>query len=164
MYLHVATKNWCTPKQLFLVRIKGLKYSPKILGNTLSDALLKSRFQNFAAAAEKNRPSCCFFRRESQKQMMHTFKFFLSGTLGAYWKMEGKYLRECSRASESASAKKLLKLSLTLLGENGIFTYQSRRKCVGWKRWVKMRGWKQVGENKRVDLSGCFSVYGNICR
>jgi len=69
--------NWCTLKHLVLVKIKGLKELPKIPGNTFSDALLKSRFPNFAAdAAKKNRTSRGFFWRESRQKMMHTFNDF----------------------------------------------------------------------------------------
>jgi len=39
-----------------------MNFSPKIVGNTFSDALPKSRFQNFAAAvAKKQRVSRVFF-------------------------------------------------------------------------------------------------------
>jgi len=52
MYLKICTYmsqqyNWYTLKYLVLVRIKGLKTSPKIPGNTFSNALLKSRNPNF---------------------------------------------------------------------------------------------------------------------
>jgi len=74
--------NWCTLKHLVLVRINGPKKSPKIPGNTFSDALLKSRLQNFAAdAARKKRASRGFFWRESRKKMMRTFNNFLQGAL-----------------------------------------------------------------------------------
>jgi len=74
--------NWFTLKHLVLVRRKGLKKSPKIPGNTLSDALLKSLYQIFAADAAKKIPRFArFFWRESPKQMMRTFNIFLPGTL-----------------------------------------------------------------------------------
>jgi len=60
--------NWYTLKHVVLARIKGLKKSPKIPGNTFSGALLKSRFQNFAADAAKKKP------REAQ--------FLLAGVTG----------------------------------------------------------------------------------
>jgi len=60
--------NWCTLKHLVLVRIKGLKKSPKIPRNTFSDALLKSQFPNFAANA-------------TQKKLRFA-RFFLAGVTG----------------------------------------------------------------------------------
>ena len=53
--------NWCTLKHLVLVRIKGLKKSPKIPGNTFSDALLKPLFQNFVT--DKKKPRQLYFAR-----------------------------------------------------------------------------------------------------
>jgi len=48
--------NSCVLKQLFLERVEQPKISPKEPGNALSDALLMSCFQKFAAlAAKKNR-------------------------------------------------------------------------------------------------------------
>jgi len=47
--------NSCTLKQFFLEGVEQQKILPKKPRNALSDALLMSRFQNFAAhAAEKN--------------------------------------------------------------------------------------------------------------
>ena len=56
------------------MKIKGLKISHKIPGNTLSDALLKSRIQKIAADATKSLRS--FFWRESRKKMMCNLNFF----------------------------------------------------------------------------------------
>jgi len=54
--------NWCTLKHLVLVRIKGLKKSPKIPGNTFSDTLLKSRFRNLRLTPpKKNELPAVFF-------------------------------------------------------------------------------------------------------
>ena len=48
--------NSCVLIHLFLEGVEQPKTSPKTPGNALSDALLMSRFQNFAAdAAKKNR-------------------------------------------------------------------------------------------------------------
>jgi len=48
--------NSCVLKHLFLEGVEQPKILPKPPGNALSDALLMSRFQNFAAnAAKKNR-------------------------------------------------------------------------------------------------------------
>ena len=45
--------------------LKRMNSSPKIVGNTLSDALLKSRFQNFAdAVAKKHRASRVFYKNK----------------------------------------------------------------------------------------------------
>jgi len=46
--------NSCVLKHLFLEGVEQPKISPKRPGNALSDALLMSRFQNFAADAAKN--------------------------------------------------------------------------------------------------------------
>jgi len=43
--------NSCVLKHLFLEGVEQPKISPKKLGNVLSDALLMSRFQNFAVDA-----------------------------------------------------------------------------------------------------------------
>ena len=43
--------NSCVLKQIFLEGVEQPKISPKNPGNAFSDALLKSRFQNFAADA-----------------------------------------------------------------------------------------------------------------
>jgi len=45
--------NSCVLKHLFLERVEQPKISPKNPGNALSDALLMSCFQNFAADAAK---------------------------------------------------------------------------------------------------------------
>ena len=52
----------CVPKHLFLEGVEQPKISPKTPGNAFSDALLLSRFQNFAAdaAKKKNRASHFF--------------------------------------------------------------------------------------------------------
>jgi len=48
--------NYCVLKHLFLEGVKQPKISAKNPRNALSDALLMSRFQNFAADAAKNAP------------------------------------------------------------------------------------------------------------
>jgi len=48
--------NSCVLKHLFLEGVEQPKISPKKPGNALSDALLMSRFQNFAADAAKIKP------------------------------------------------------------------------------------------------------------
>ena len=54
--------NSCVLKHLFLEGVEQPNISPKKPGNALSDALLMSRFQNFAAdAAKKNPRSVLFF-------------------------------------------------------------------------------------------------------
>jgi len=45
----------CVPKHLFLEGVEQPKISPKTPGNAFSDALLLSRFQNFAADAAKKK-------------------------------------------------------------------------------------------------------------
>jgi len=54
--------NSCALKHLFFEGVEQPKMSPENPGNTFSDALLMSRFQNFAADAAKNKPSSawCF--------------------------------------------------------------------------------------------------------
>jgi len=47
----------CVLKHLFFERVEQPKISPKNPGNTLSDALLMSRFQKFAAVAAKKKKS-----------------------------------------------------------------------------------------------------------
>jgi hypothetical protein len=47
----------CTLTPLF-AEIKDINRHPKIPGNALSNTLLKSRFQNFAADAAKQKVSC----------------------------------------------------------------------------------------------------------
>ena len=47
--------NSCVSKHVFLEGVEQTKTSPKKPGNALSDALLMSRFQNFAADAAKNK-------------------------------------------------------------------------------------------------------------
>jgi len=47
--------NSCVPKHLFLVGIEQPKISPKTPESALSDALLMSHFQNFAADAAKKK-------------------------------------------------------------------------------------------------------------
>jgi len=55
--------NSCVLKQLFSEGVEQPKILPKKPGNALSDALLISRFQNFAAdAAKKQQPSARFFK------------------------------------------------------------------------------------------------------
>jgi len=51
----------CVLKQLFLEGVDQPKISSKNPGNAFSDALLMSRFQNFAANAAKKRPRCARF-------------------------------------------------------------------------------------------------------
>ena len=53
--------NSCVLKHLFLEGVEQPKISPKKPGNALSDALLMSRFQNFADAAKKKPRSARFF-------------------------------------------------------------------------------------------------------
>jgi len=53
--------NSCVLKHLFLEGVEKLKISPKKPGNALSDALLMSRFQNFAADAAKKKPCSARF-------------------------------------------------------------------------------------------------------
>ena len=55
------------------MRIKGLKTSPKIRGNTLSDALLKSLDQKFAADAAKKTNALCavFLQAVIEKNDVH---------------------------------------------------------------------------------------------
>jgi len=48
--------NSCVLKHLFLEGVEQPKISPKKPGNALSDALLMSHFQNFAANAAKKKP------------------------------------------------------------------------------------------------------------
>jgi len=48
--------NYCVLKHLFLEGAEQPKISPKDPGNALSDALLLSRYQNFAADAAKKKP------------------------------------------------------------------------------------------------------------
>jgi len=75
--------NWFTLKHLVLVRINGFEKSPKLPGNTFSDALLKSRFQNIEAWRRKKKKSASrgFFWRESRNKLMRTFNYFLPATL-----------------------------------------------------------------------------------
>jgi len=47
--------NSCVLKHIFLEGVEQPKISPKKPGNALSDALLMSRFQNFAADAAKKK-------------------------------------------------------------------------------------------------------------
>jgi len=55
--------NSCVLKYLFQEGVEQPKISPKTPGNALSDALLMSRFQNFAAdAAKTNRTPCSFLK------------------------------------------------------------------------------------------------------
>jgi len=55
--------NSCVLKHLFLQKSEQPKISPKNPGNALSDALLMSRFQTFAAdAAKKNRTPHSFLK------------------------------------------------------------------------------------------------------
>ena len=56
--------NSCALKHLFSEGVEQPKISPKTPGNALSDALLMSRFQNFAADATKNKP--VFWNRASR--------------------------------------------------------------------------------------------------
>jgi len=66
----------------FLVRIDGLEKSPKIPGNTFSDALLKSRLQNFVADAARKKPRFArFFMVGVTKKNDAHLQSFLPGTL-----------------------------------------------------------------------------------
>jgi len=85
--------KWCTMKHLVLARIKGLKKSPKIPGNTFSDVMLKSRFQNcarfFLAGVMENLQ--LFFARS-------TFNYCFPGTLVAGRDVSLRYIcvkRDC---------------------------------------------------------------------
>jgi len=53
--------NSCVLKHLFLEGVEQPKISPKTPGNALSDALLMSRFQNFAADAATKKPRSARF-------------------------------------------------------------------------------------------------------
>ena len=53
--------NSCVPEHLFLEGVEQPKKSPNNPGNTFSDALLMSRFQNFAADAAKKKPRSARF-------------------------------------------------------------------------------------------------------
>jgi len=58
----------CVLKQLFLERVEQPKVSSKKPGNAFSDALLMSRFQNFAAdAAKKNRVRTFFLKNRASR-------------------------------------------------------------------------------------------------
>jgi len=59
---------------------------PKIPGNTFSNALLKSRLQNFASDAARKKPRFArFFLAGVTKKTMRTFNRFLPGTLIGGW-------------------------------------------------------------------------------
>ena len=53
--------NSCVLKHLFLERVEQPKISPNKPGNALSDAILMSCFQNFAAPQKENRARRGFF-------------------------------------------------------------------------------------------------------
>ena len=69
-------------EHLVLVRIKGLKIMPKMMGNILSNALLKSRFQNFAAYrwGEKRRFASFFLAGITETNDAHLQSFFFIRT------------------------------------------------------------------------------------
>jgi len=58
--------NSCVPKHLFLERDEQPKISPKKPRNALSDALLMSLFQNFAADTAKNKTARIYWNRGSR--------------------------------------------------------------------------------------------------
>jgi len=64
----------------FFGKNKGLKISPQILGNILSDALLRSHFK-IPWLTSQNCALRSFFGLESWKLMMRTFNHFLPETL-----------------------------------------------------------------------------------
>jgi len=51
--------NSCVLKHLFLEGVEQPKISPKNPGNALSDALLMSRFENFADDTAKTKTALC---------------------------------------------------------------------------------------------------------
>jgi len=72
--------NSCVLKHLFLEGFEQPKISPKNPRNALSDALLISRFQNFAADATKKKPrSAQFFKTALRVVLMNEFSRINSG-------------------------------------------------------------------------------------
>ena len=106
--------NWFTLKHLVLVRIEGLQKSTKIPENKFSNALLKSRFQNFAA----------FFLPGVTETNDAHLEFALSATLPQSCPMQGRLVRAklISPLRSSLSLCFLLSIcSLPLKERNALF-------------------------------------------